>query len=61
MARTGRKPKPAKPPDTALGEMLEEYLKSLQVRNYSEMTVKCRRVYIGYFIRWCKDRGVTSL
>jgi integrase/recombinase XerD len=60
MARTGRKPKPAKPPDTALGEMLEEYLKSLQVRNYSEMTVKCRRVYIGYFIRWCKDRGVTE-
>ena len=60
MARTGRKPKAAKPPDTALGEMLEEYLKSLQVRNYSEMTVKTRRVYIGYFIRWCKERGVTE-
>jgi integrase/recombinase XerD len=60
MARTGRKPKPAKPPETALGEMLEEYLKSLQVRNYSKMTVKTRRVYLGYFIRWCQDRGVTE-
>jgi len=60
MARTGRKPKPAKPPDTALREMKEEYLKSLLVQNYSEYTVKIRRPNIEYFILWSERRGLTE-
>jgi len=60
MARTARKRKPAKPPDTALAEMLEEHLQALLVRNYSEYTVKYRRACIEQFIRWSGERGLTE-
>ena len=60
MARTVKKRKPDKPPGTPLELMMEEHLKSLLVRNYSEHTVKSRRVFIERFIRWCEPRGVTE-
>jgi integrase/recombinase XerD len=60
MAKRARKRKPDKPPETPLAAMMEEHLKSLLVRNYSEQTVKSRRVIIGRFIQWCEQRGITE-
>jgi integrase/recombinase XerD len=60
MAKTVKKRKPDKPPATPLGMMMEEHLQSLLVKNYSEHTVKSRRVFIDRFIGWCHDRGVTE-
>jgi integrase/recombinase XerD len=60
MARTVKKRKAPKPPDTALAAMMEEHLEALLVKNYSEHTVKSRRVFIGRFIDWSKERGVTE-
>jgi integrase/recombinase XerD len=39
---------------------LSEFLNWLRVRNYSERTVGNRELYLGYFIQWCEERGVTS-
>jgi integrase/recombinase XerD len=41
-------------------DMKEEYLKSLQVRNYSEYTIKYQRPLIEYFIDWSRERGITE-
>ncbi len=59
MARKS-KPKPPDPPRTALEQMLEKHLDYIRVRNYSEATIKTRRVHIGFFLRWCADRGITE-
>lgn len=45
-------------PTTALEAMLAEYLNWTQVRNYSEATVRNRRVHIGFFLQWCSERGL---
>ena len=60
MAKRVKNLKSDKPPGTQLDLMLQEHLKSLLVRNYSEHTVKSRRVFIERFIRWCEQRGVTE-
>ena len=60
MARTVKKRKPSKPPDTPLAALMEEHLESLLVQNYSELTVKSRRVMLERFIIWSKERGVTE-
>jgi integrase/recombinase XerD len=38
---------------------MEEHLEWMQIRNYSKETVRNRRVYLGYFIAWCQERGIT--
>jgi hypothetical protein len=38
--------------------MLADYLNWTQVRNYSEATVRNRRVHIGFFLNWCLERGL---
>lgn len=53
-----RKPQPA--PETPLEALLEKHLADLRVRNYSEYTIKNRRVHIGFFLAWCSDRGITD-
>ena len=30
----------------------------LEVRNYSDQTVRNRRLYLGYFIAWCEERSI---
>ena len=30
------------------------------MRNYSEATIKSRRVHVGFFLRWCAERGITQ-
>ena len=61
MARVPRRRKaPAAPPATPLAALLEKHLEDLRVRNYSEYTVKNRRVHIGMFLEWAHERGVTE-
>ena len=54
------KPKPPKPPATALAQLLEKHLDYIRMRNYSEITIKSRRVHIGFFLRWANERGITE-
>jgi integrase/recombinase XerD len=60
MARAPKRRKAAEPPATPLAALLEKHLEDLRVRNYSEYTVKNRRVHIGFFLAWCQERGVTD-
>ncbi len=47
----------------ALSDMhakLDVYIEWMQVRNYSERTVRNHRICLGYFFDWCQERSVTS-
>ena len=55
-----RKRKSPEPPDTPLYALLLKHLEDLQVRGYSEYTVKNRRVHIGFFLDWANERGFTE-
>ena len=53
-------PLPGDPSDPAgLHALLLRYVEWLQVRNYSESTVRNRLVNVGYFMRWAEERGIT--
>jgi integrase/recombinase XerD len=39
---------------------LGRYLEALRVANYSPRTVTTRDTYLGYFLRWGEDRGLTQ-
>jgi integrase/recombinase XerD len=58
MSRVVRKRKPDPPPVSPLAAMLEKHLEDLRVKNYSEYTIKNRRIHIGFFVDWCHDRGI---
>jgi integrase/recombinase XerD len=60
MARTVKKRSSDAPPVSPLAAMMERHLQDLLVKNYSEYTVKNRKVHIGFFIQWCHDRGITE-
>ena len=49
-----------KSPSTPLELLLEKHLDDLLLKNYSEYTVKNRRVHIGFFLAWVADRGITE-
>jgi len=58
-SRRGRKKRTTQPvPTNPLEAMLADYLHWTQVRNYSEATVRNRRVHIGFFLNWCIERGL---
>jgi integrase/recombinase XerD len=58
-SRRGRKKRTSQiVPTNALETMLSEYLSWTSVKNYSEVTVRNRRVHIGFFLRWCAERGL---
>jgi integrase/recombinase XerD len=38
--------------------MMEQFFEWMRVKNYSEKTIDVRKVYLGYFINWCADRGI---
>jgi len=48
MARVTRKRKPEAPPASPLAALMEKHLQALRVLNYSEYTVKNRRVHLGF-------------
>jgi integrase/recombinase XerD len=60
MARVPKHRKAIAAPATVLAALLEKHLEDLSVRNYSEYTVKNRRVHIGFFLDWCTERGITE-
>ena len=60
MARITKKRKPEAPPVSPLAALMEKHLEALRVLNYSEYTVKNRRVHLGFFLAWCHDRGITG-
>jgi integrase/recombinase XerD len=60
MARIVRKRKPQAAPATPLEALLEKHLEALRVQNYSEYTIKGRRVHIRFFLDWCTERGITE-
>ena len=60
MARVVRKRKKVEPPATVLASMLEKHLEYLRLRNYSEYTIKGRRVHIHFFLDWASERGITE-
>jgi len=37
----------------------ESFFEWMGVTNYSERTIDNRRTYLGYFVVWCLDRGIT--
>ncbi len=46
--------------ESPLAALLDPHLEALCVQNYSEYTVKNRRVHIGFFLNWCSERGITK-
>jgi integrase/recombinase XerD len=58
MARVIRKRKPEPVPQTPLESLMQEHLNALEVRGYSEHTVKNRLVHIGFFIQWAYEHGL---
>jgi integrase/recombinase XerD len=46
--------------NTTLAALLEKHLEDLAARNYSEYTIKGRRVHIGFFLDWCDERGLAE-
>jgi integrase/recombinase XerD len=36
------------------------YIEWLRVHNYAEPTVRSREVYLGYFLVWCAERGLST-
>jgi integrase/recombinase XerD len=47
-------------PASPLAALLEKHLADLRVKNYSEYTVRNRRVHIGFFLVWCSERGISE-
>jgi integrase/recombinase XerD len=37
---------------------MEKHLENLSLKNYSEYTLKGRRVHIGFFLDWAAERGI---
>jgi len=42
----------------SMSALVVQFLEWLLVKNYSKQTVRNRRVYLKYFIRWCEERGI---
>jgi integrase/recombinase XerD len=59
MGRPKRSPLPPAPVGTLL-YYVRPFLTSLQVRNFSEMTLKPREHYLRAFAAWVEERGVTQ-
>ena len=58
MARVEKKRKPEAAPKTAMELLMREHLNALQVRGYSENTVRSRQVYLRFFIEWAYEHGL---
>jgi integrase/recombinase XerD len=60
VSRVVRKRKPIEPPKTPLASLLEKHLEDLRMKQYSEYTIKGRRVHILFFLDWAFERGITE-
>ena len=59
MARVEKRKAPA-PVQTPLEDLMRQHLKYLEVKNYSEYTVRGRSGHIRFFIDWLKERSSTE-
>ena len=59
MARVEKRKAPALA-QTPLEALMRDHLKYLEVRNYSEYTVRGRAGHIQFFIDWLKERSITE-
>jgi integrase/recombinase XerD len=41
-----------------LGFHVRQYLRNLEIRNYSKETIRSRESHLRYFILWCDERGI---
>ncbi len=60
MARIVRKRKLPEPAATPLDALLEKHLEDLSVKNYSEYTIRSRRVRIRFFLEWAHEHGIAE-
>jgi integrase/recombinase XerD len=60
MARITKTRKPQALPETLLESLMLDHLRTLAVQNYSIHTVRNRQVHIGFFLQWCKERGLSE-
>jgi integrase/recombinase XerD len=60
MALVTKTRKPEVLPATQLEAMMRDHLHALAIQNYSEHTVRNRQVHIGFFLQWCRERGLTE-
>jgi integrase/recombinase XerD len=60
MARVVRKREPEAAPKTQLEAMMRAHLEALQVKGYSEYTVRNRLVHIRLFIEWAQEHGLSE-
>jgi integrase/recombinase XerD len=61
MARNAKhKPGESSNPNDPQGlwAMMEQFFEWMRIKNFSEKTIEVRKVYLGYFINWCADRGI---
>lgn len=58
MARVTKPRKPDSTPTSPLESLMHEHLQALQVKNYSEHTIRNRLVHIRYFIAWAHEHGL---
>jgi integrase/recombinase XerD len=58
VARVTKKRTPEAAPTSPLERLMRDHLESLQVRNYSEHTVRNRLVHIRFFIAWAQEHGL---
>src|ERR1019366_5691511 len=59
MARVEKRKAPAQA-QTPLEALMRDHLKYLEVRNYSEYTVRGRAGHIQFFVDWLKERSITE-
>jgi integrase/recombinase XerD len=38
--------------------MLGQFFEWMRVKNYAPRSIETRRMYLGYFVNWCADRGL---
>jgi integrase/recombinase XerD len=60
MARVRKQRKPRPAPTTPLQVLLDEHLEKLALKNYTEDTLKVRRVHVEMFLKWAAERGLTE-
>lgn len=63
MARHRQRRKRALPAPRVLDPMeslVEQHLAWMQAQNFSEDTVTTRRAMLGYFLAWCRERGLDN-
>ncbi len=60
MARIRRRRNPQPEPATQLAALLDEHLRHLAVKGFTESTLHMRRVHIEMFLVWCREHGLAE-